>query len=312
MNTSTTIPSMPVVPVNDLLTLASPCSVRQVRPWIRYFARIVDIFLFSLLIGIMLGMFAPSVLNLPNAFLTMIILFAWIFQESILLANCGTTVGKWFFKIKVRNCRGQKLTFSDALNRSFGVWLKGMGAGVPLLNLISLLASRSNLKRNGITAWDEEGGFIVTHGKIGFFRPLVAAMLFFGFCSLSASINTVEEREDIPMAYPSIEQPTESGQGIATRRHDDYKVKREAVENASRELMAHIQDEIWDYKVNNLPYNDRSVTSDKSNKADDLMTDVDTVISAAGHTDADNVAEEGDFETFVGLAEQWLENQSDL
>jgi uncharacterized RDD family membrane protein YckC len=182
MNTLTAIPSMPIITVNGTLMQDSPCRVRQTRPWIRYFARMVDLFLFSLMAGIILGLYAPSMAALPNSLLTVGILFAWIFQESVLLANCGTTPGKWFFKIKVRNSRGQKLTFSEALNRSFGVWIKGMGAGVPLLNLITLLSSRSKLKRDGITTWDEEGGFVVTHGKIGVFRSAVVAVLLFGFC----------------------------------------------------------------------------------------------------------------------------------
>jgi len=182
MNALTAIPSMPVITVNNIQTQDSNCSVRKVRPWIRYFARMVDLFLFSFMVGIVLALYAPIMAALPNSLLTVGILFAWIFQESVLLANCGTTPGKWFFKIKVRNARGQKLTFSEALNRSFGVWIKGMGAGVPLLNLITLLSSRSQLKRDGITAWDEEGGFIVTHGKIGVFRSAVVAVFLVGFC----------------------------------------------------------------------------------------------------------------------------------
>jgi len=262
MNTSTTIPSMPVLALDTLLKQRmsefdiseesksqedkyTECGLdasrieteqaaevvqpaRQVRPWVRYFARITDIFLFSLSVGFLLGMFAPSVLDLPSAFLTMIILFVWIFQESVLLANCGTTPGKWFFKIKVRNSRGQKLTFSEALNRSFGVWSKGMAAGVPLISLIALLSSRSKLKRDGITTWDEDGGFVVTHGKVGVLRSAVVTVLLLGFYSLGTVGSILEEREDFEFASNSVEsqepfvQPAKS---IVTGRHGTYSIE---------------------------------------------------------------------------------------
>ncbi|MFC1793446.1 RDD family protein [Planctomycetota bacterium] len=250
MNTSTTIPSMPVITLDTLLKqcmsefdiseesesqeanteqvaeVVQPA--RQVRPWVRYFARIVDLFLFSLLAGFVLGMFAPSVLDLPSALLTVAILFVWIFQEAIFLANCGTTPGKWFFRIKVRNSRGQKLTFSEALNRSFGVWLKGMGAGVPLLNLITLLGSRSKLKRDGITAWDEDGGFVVTHGKVGILRSAVVTVLLLGFYCFGTVGNTFEERADFELTSNSVaaqEPLVKPAKSTVTGRHGTYSIK---------------------------------------------------------------------------------------
>jgi uncharacterized RDD family membrane protein YckC len=85
----------------------------------------------------------------------------------VILANCGTTPGKWLFKINVRDSRGRKLSFSDALNRSFSVLFKDMGAGIPFISLFALLSSKSKLKKDGITTWDEDGGHVVTHEKIG-------------------------------------------------------------------------------------------------------------------------------------------------
>lgn len=172
-------------------------TVPQVRPWARYFARIFDLWIFSLLVGITVGVFAPSVLGIPEIFLTMGILFVWIFQEAILLANCGTTPGKWLFNIRVRDGKGQKLEFSDALNRSFSVWLKGMGAGIPLISFITLLSSRSKLKRDGVATWDEQGGYVVTHGKIGALKSMAIAMIFFGFFSLNAFVHHLEAQENL-------------------------------------------------------------------------------------------------------------------
>jgi len=60
MNTLTAIPSMPVITVNNIQMQDSNCSVHQIRPWIRYFARMVDLFFFSFMIGIILALYAPT------------------------------------------------------------------------------------------------------------------------------------------------------------------------------------------------------------------------------------------------------------
>jgi len=163
-------------------------AILQVRPWVRYLARMVDIWLFSMAAGFAIGIYAPSILNVPDIVLTIGILFAWVFQESILLANCGTTPGKWLFKIKVRDSRGKKLSFSDALNRSFSVLFKGLGAGIPFIGFFALLSSRSKLKRDGVTTWDEDGGYVVTHERIGTARAIAIAVIIVGFLSLVALV----------------------------------------------------------------------------------------------------------------------------
>ncbi len=163
-------------------------AVSQVRPWVRYLARIVDIWVFSVLVGFTAGIYAPSILNVPDIVLTIGILFAWVFQESVLLANCGTTPGKWLFKINVRDSKGKKLSFSDALNRSFSVFFKGLGAGIPLISFFALLSSKSKLQRDGVTTWDEDGGYVVTHERIGTARAIAIAVIIVGFLSLFASV----------------------------------------------------------------------------------------------------------------------------
>lgn len=148
------------------------------RPWIRYWARYLDIIIFSLFLGIFLGIFAPSILDSSDIFLTMLILFVWIFAESVCLSSWGTTPGKWLLRTHLKDSNGNKLSFSVALNRSFAVWLRGMGTGFPIVTLFTLISSYNNLAKTGTTSWDKEGGFIVTHNKVGFIRATVAVCIF--------------------------------------------------------------------------------------------------------------------------------------
>lgn len=147
-----------------------------VHPWIRYWARYIDIVAFSLVFGIFLAIFMPSVLESSNIFLTILILFVWIFAESALLSSWGTTPGKWLLRISLAGPSG-KPEFSAALNRSFAVWFKGLGFGIPIISLFTLISSYNHLTKEGMTSWDKDGHFTVTHGKIGIIRIIAAIVV---------------------------------------------------------------------------------------------------------------------------------------
>lgn len=147
-----------------------------VHPWIRYWARYIDIVAFSLVFGIFLAILMPSALESSDIFLTILILFVWIFAESALLSSWGTTPGKWLLRVNLAGPSG-KPEFSAALNRSFAVWLKGLGLGIPIVSFFTLVSSYNHLTKEGIMSWDKDGHFTVTHGKIGIIRSIVAIVV---------------------------------------------------------------------------------------------------------------------------------------
>lgn len=158
-------------------------SVAQVRPWVRYWARMFDIYLAAIVGGLVIGIFSPNAFDKPGSeqILGLIIVFAWVFIESLLLSTMGTTPGKWFFKTSLIPPSGEKPDFSTALSRSFKVWWRGLGIGFPLASLITLIVAHGKLKKNGITTWDEDIGFTVVHERIGPVRIIVATILFMSF-----------------------------------------------------------------------------------------------------------------------------------
>jgi len=117
-----------------------------------------------------------------------------------LLSTWGTTPGKWLFRIKLRDKTGKKLNLYSALGRSFAVWLKGYGLGIPIISFFTLLMARSRLKKIGITTWDEAGGFVVTHCKIGGLRSVIVVLFFAGVCLLAALPGTFEEQQSFSTA----------------------------------------------------------------------------------------------------------------
>ena len=47
----------------------------------------------------------------------------------------GATAGKALLRVKVTNPDGRNLSYPQALSRSFNVWLRGLGIGIPLVSL---------------------------------------------------------------------------------------------------------------------------------------------------------------------------------
>lgn len=162
---------------------ADAVAVDQVRPWVRYWARIIDIVFWAFPGGFMLGMLAPefALSTEPgNDYLVgMVVLLMWVFVEPLCLVVFGTTPGKSLLRIRLVYNSAGPLTYSAAMARSLKVWWRGMGAGVPLVSLFTLITAYQRLKRNQRTSWDAEGGFMVQHGKIGWPRVLLAVALLF-------------------------------------------------------------------------------------------------------------------------------------
>jgi hypothetical protein len=173
--------------------------VAVVRPWVRYWARFIDISIFSFIFTLMLGMVVPNIFNsnldsyAQNAIaIGLISVFVWVFVEAFWLSSFGTTPGKWLLKIRLSLASGKSIKYSQALVRSFKVWARGYACGFPLVNIITYIVAYIRLNKNGITSWDREENFVVTHEKIGAPRILVIICFFvilLFFIAVMESIN---------------------------------------------------------------------------------------------------------------------------
>jgi len=151
-----------------------------IRPWVRYWARMVDLYAFSITFVIVLIFVAPHYIAGINEYvLAMISVFFWIFVEAVLLTSFQTTPGKWLLKTKIALKSEKSIDFSTALARSFKVWWRGIGGGIPLASVITMIAGHDQLTKNRITSWDRDGDFNVTHEAIGIPR-VVLTIAFFG------------------------------------------------------------------------------------------------------------------------------------
>ena len=178
-------PAMPAqddpVPVNwDGYEATGP----QARPWVRYWARTVDTLLAALFIGIPLFVIFPALQMVPNIIVGMIVLACTLVSEPLLFVLFGTTPGKALFLVRVRNRDGSRLSFSHAFGRRLGVLIRGEGLGIPIVALVTQIMSYSRLSNQGITSWDEQSGFVVSHRTVEWWRWLVFIGLIVGFFAL--------------------------------------------------------------------------------------------------------------------------------
>jgi hypothetical protein len=154
---------------------------------VRYWARSIDSLLIGIAVAVPFEVVLPEALNnrVVDQFIQFLGLALWIPIEAGLIAAFGCTPGKALLRIRVTNKNHTNLSFNQALSRSSGVWWKGLGTGlIPIVTIVMNVMAYRRLSDKGVTAWDEDGRFKVTHRNVGVVRALVAIAIFAGFIAL--------------------------------------------------------------------------------------------------------------------------------
>ena len=173
------------------------------HPWRRLFARTVDIctaglVLFMLLIfafsATMPEQAAGFAKAIENPIIASVVLYLiWLPAEALLLSLFGTTPAKWLFGIRVAHPGGNLLSFAAALNRSFLVFVQGVGFGIPFVALFTQLFAYRRLTKTGTTLWDTSTTAVVLHKKWGLFRALACTAAVFAVLILMSALNAASK-----------------------------------------------------------------------------------------------------------------------
>lgn len=163
-STSTTSP-----PVQDTLEMPRRSASQSVdrsntpRPWLRYWAKMLDVWLCAFVLAFFLGVMFPQWIAETNeSVLGLILLACAIPIQAMILAVFGNTIGKALLGIKVTH-KGEKLTFGQAFTREATVYVKGLGLGIPIVALFTQINAYNHLKNEGASSWDKSEGHLVTH-----------------------------------------------------------------------------------------------------------------------------------------------------
>ena len=154
------------------------------HPWIRLWARSLDISIFNVLLIFVLGYYVISCNNRLNLNKYTVIIIAFLIQlssfilEAWFLSIFQTTPGKKLLKIKIIPKNQKRISFKIALSRSIEVFTRGLWLGFFPLSLIPLGINHDKLQKNKITDWDKRLNLDVKHAKISFLRLSFCIILF--------------------------------------------------------------------------------------------------------------------------------------
>jgi hypothetical protein len=73
----------------------------------------------------------------------------------------------------------RRFDWQGAFQRSFSVWIRGLGMGIFGINILCLLNAYHRLKIFQITSWDKDDHIIVTHHPIKEWRFYAACFIAF-------------------------------------------------------------------------------------------------------------------------------------
>jgi len=131
------------------------------RPWRRYFARFLDIFLIYLLIIVVIShltFFRPLIYDLHGIkrqiFNVICIWIVFLIEPSIFICF-QTTFGKKLFGIKIISKQSNDITYATYLKRNIQVLIRGMWLSIPIISYIAEIFSFVRLKETGSTKWDD-------------------------------------------------------------------------------------------------------------------------------------------------------------
>ena len=178
----------------------------NVRPFVRFWARMFDYTLVSVIVFLLSDVEMPqpiqgesfsdllnrymAEMQKPEALLLartqFFAMIGWHFLEGVLLHVLGTTPGKALFGIRVRQEDGSRLQPLKSVGRSFYVYLLGVGLyQVPFI-LIGMVFSFFRLMSTGDCLWDQHLGNKVEYAKLGGVRIMLAIGAFFVLIMLQA------------------------------------------------------------------------------------------------------------------------------
>lgn len=132
--------------------------VAEPHPWRRYFARGIDLALVRLPVSfvqyVLLHRNYTTVSRWEDIVCALIGWGLLLLLEPLLLARFGTTAGKWCMGITVTRPDGERLSYSEALNRTALVWLYGAGLGISIVELVCNYRSYRRYMNGEELAWE--------------------------------------------------------------------------------------------------------------------------------------------------------------
>jgi uncharacterized RDD family membrane protein YckC len=212
-------------------------TLREVpRPWRRYWARALDVTVSSFLVAVLVSALRPSLLaGLSLAaggrwtILLILLPFAMV-MDTLVYWALGNTPGKAIAGIKVLEDGGRSPVSAAAyLRRNFGVYLFGLGLGLPLVSLITQIWSYRRAAAGEVVAWDRfsgsgvyvlSGGETRTWAAAGTYLLGIAALFAVGLHAQRNNSRYAAARAPVPILQQELTQAANSVNATVPRMVD--------------------------------------------------------------------------------------------
>lgn len=171
------------------------------HPWRRYFARCLDMSLWTAIImfaiGVGLTFLDPQslgriigVLTQPGSIVAQLFLafVLAMIPNALLIGLTGGNLGKWLFGVCVLDETDRPMGLTRSFKREARVFLQGLGLGIPLVSLITLFIAYRKLKVTGATSWDQALHLKVVQRRHGSAQYLASTV---GIALLSAVLSGI-------------------------------------------------------------------------------------------------------------------------
>ena len=149
-------------------------------PWRRFFARLLDLQLCQFTWDIVLWLCGTNLLQLTTAVQwvgIVVILAMMLLIEPLLLHWWGTTPGKWIMGLSVTDPDGGRLNVESARNRTLSALWHGMGAYLPIYDLIRLVKSYRSCADGETLPWEEDSQLVLKDRKRWRFAAMAGSWL---------------------------------------------------------------------------------------------------------------------------------------
>jgi DNA-binding transcriptional MerR regulator len=151
------------------LSIEADTAPQMFYPWRRFFARSLDMAIYSALWWALLGLCfhvnlwgRGGILSFLDAIMALLLM---LFLEPALLRLLGTTPGKWIFGLRLQDRDGRRPGYSQGLDRTLGVIGGGLGYGIPIYSAICLWKSYKRCSEDEPQPWDDELNYALKDTK---------------------------------------------------------------------------------------------------------------------------------------------------
>lgn len=150
------------------------------HPWQRYFARVLDMGLYSMIFNVLWLVFLRDQTILSGGIvrwiLGLLLLVFTLAVEPVWLHCWGWTPGKWVFGLKLRDEHGEKLTLTQGFRRGRTILWEGYGLNLPFYDLWRFWKCRQLGLEGRDCPWDGENDYRYTKEERRFSGLIFAAV----------------------------------------------------------------------------------------------------------------------------------------